>query len=220
MLGLHCELEGIPYCSIDSSEQPYDNPHFTLAHAICDQLGLLPRHLAYALQPFSSYRPQGEMDDYTVSQILAGVSVTHDGLRQRYIKERLKDAFIADLGQLVNQKGRAVCLFDSFERLSAEEEDWLLDTLLRPVEKGKLKNVMIVTAGHRWPKINNWEWEQNTYLVDGLPKMNAEHIKLYAEKLKIKVTDEEAKFYLKASAGIPLHMAMMIHNLRNVSEVA
>lgn len=221
MLGFQCELEGIPYCSIDSRGQPYDNPHFTLALAMCDQLGLSPRHLAHALQPLSVYRPQAEMDDsYVVSQILAGVSVTHDGLRQRYIKERLRDAFIADLGQLVEQKGRVVCLFDSFERVSAEEEDWLLDTLLWPAAKGKLKGVMIVTAGHRWPTVDNWEWKQYTYLVDSLPSMNVEHIKIYAEKVNIKITDEEARSYWKASAGgIPLYMAMVVHNLRSLSEV-
>jgi|GEM_PF-1224943 len=221
MLGFHCEREGIPYCRIDSKGQVYDNPHFTLAHAMCTQLGLSPRHLAHALQPLSVYRSQREIDDpYIVSQILAGVNMAHDGLRQRYMKESLSDAFIADLGQLVKQKGRVVCLFDSLERLSPEEEDWLLDTLLTPVRSRKLKGVKIVTAGHRWPKINKRKWERNTHLVDGLSPMNAEHIKTYAEKLNIKITDEEAKYYWKASAGIPLHMAMVVRNLRTQSEVA
>jgi hypothetical protein len=221
MLGFHCEREGIPYCSIDSKGQPYDNPHFTLAHAMCSQLGLSPRHLAQALQPLSVYRSQGEIDDpYIVSQILAGVNITHDGLRQRYIKERLRDAFIADLGHLVTQKGQVVCLFDSLESLSPEEEDWLLDTLLTPVKSRKLKGVMIVTAGRRWPEINKRTWARNTYLVDGLSSMNADHIKTYAEKLNIKITDEEAKYYWKASRGIPLHVAMVVRNLRAQSEVA
>lgn len=221
MLGFHCEREGISYCTMDSKGQSYDNPHFTLARAMCTQLGLSPRHLAHALLPLSVYRSQGGIDDpYIVSQILAGVNIAHDGLRQPYIKERLRDAFIADLGQLVKQKGRVVCLFDSLERLSPEEEDWLLDTLLTPVKSRKLKGVMIVTAGHRWPKINKREWARNTYLVDGLSSMNAEHIKTYAEKLNIKITDEEAKYYRKASAGIPLHVAMVVRNLRTQSEVA
>jgi TIR domain len=221
MLGVHCEREGIPYCSIDSKVQPYDNPHLTLAQAMCAQLGHSPRHLAQALQPLSVYRSQGEIDDpYVVSQILAGVNITHDGLRQRYIKDRLRDAFIADLGQLVTQRGQVVCLFDSLERLSPEEEDWLLDTLLTPIRSRQLKGVRIVTAGHRWPKINKKTWGRNTYLVDGLSSMNAEHIKNYAEKLNIKITDEEAKYYWKASAGIPLHMAMVVRNLRTQSVVA
>jgi hypothetical protein len=215
IFGVHCEQEGIPYCSIDSKGQRYDNPHLTLAHAMCKQLGLLPRHLAEASQPLSIYRSQGEINDpYTVYQILAGVNVTQDGLRQPYIKERLRDAFIADLSQFVKQKGRVVGLFDSFERLSPEEEDWLFDALLTPVKRGKLKGVMIVTAGRRWPKIDKGKWERNAYLVDGLPSMSAEHIKTYAEKLNIKITDEEAKYYWKASAGIPLHMAMVVRNLR------
>jgi hypothetical protein len=221
MLGVHCEREGIPYCSIDSKGQPYDNPHFTLAQAICNQLGLSPWNLANVLRPFSVYRSPGEMDDpYIVSQLLAGVNVSQDGLRQPHIKERLRDAFIADLGQFVNQKGHVVCLFDSFERLSPEEEDWLLDTLLTPVKRGKLKGVVVVTAGRRWPEINKSKWERNAYLIDGLPPLNAEQIKAYAEKLNIQITDEEAKYYWKASAGIPLHMAMVIRNLRTQSEVA
>lgn len=221
MFGFHCEREGIPYSSIDSKGQPYDNPHFTLAQAICNQLGLSPCNLANVLRPFSVYRAEGEIDDpYIVSQILAGVNVTQDALRQPHIKKRLRDAFIADLGQFVNQKGRVVCLFDSFERLRPEEEAWLLDTLLTPVKRGKLKGVTIVTAGHRWPEINKSKWERNTYLIDGLPSLTAEDIKTYAEKLNIQISDEEAKYYWKASAGIPLHMAMVVRNLRTQSEVA
>jgi hypothetical protein len=222
MLAFLCEEEGVPYCSIDSRGQPYDNPQFTLAMVICDQLGLSPRHIARALQFLSVYRPEGEINDpYIVSQILTGVNVTHDALRQRHIKERLKNAFHTDLGQLVGQDGRVVCLFDSYERLSEEEEEWLLDTLLWPIASGKLRGVTIVTTGHRWPKINKWEWEKNAHLIDGLPRMDAEHIKMYAEKLDIKITDDEARHYWKASGGgIPYYMALVINNLRAVSEVA
>lgn len=214
MLGFHCEREEIPYCSIAFGGQPYDKPHFTLAHAICNQLHLLPRHLAHAVQGLSINKPQ-EMDDSYISEILDGVSVTHEGLNQRYMKERLRDAFISDIRQLVEQKGPTVCLFDGFERISAEEEDWLLDALLWPVSRGLLQHVMVVTAGTRWPRISEWEWEQKAYFVDGLPKMNPEHIKLYAERLNLKITDEEANIYWKASArGTPLHMALVVRNAR------
>jgi hypothetical protein len=221
IFGVHCEQQGVPYCSVDARGQPYDNPHFTLAVLICDQLGVTPRHLAHALQYLSANGPQGNIDDpHIISQILAGVSVTHEGLRHPFIRERLKNAFHTDLGEVVKQKRGVVCLFDSFERLREEEEDWLLDTLLTPVKSGKLKGVRIVTAGRRWPKVNKWNWEKNAYLIDGLPSMNAEHIKTYAKKLNIEITDAEASFCSKFSAGIPLHMAMMVHNLRTMSEVA
>src|SRR6185503_2299395 len=216
MLACYCEQDGIPYCSIDSSGQPYDSPHFTLSRVICDQLGLSPRHLANALKSFSVYRSEDELDDPdTVSQILSGVTVTHDGLRQRYTKERLRNAFLDDLNELVEQKGVVVCLFDSFESLSAEEEEWLLEALLTPVARGKLQNVIVVTAGHRWPKVNTWEWEKNAHLINGLPLMKKEHIKIYAERVNINITDDEAAHYWRASGGgIPLYMAMVVHNVR------
>ena len=222
MLGFHCEEKGVPYCSIDFHGQPYDNPHVTLAHVICTRLRLSPRHLAQALQPLSTYRHEGEIDEpYIVSQILAGVNVTHEGLRQPHIKELLKNAFLGDLNEFVEQKGCVVCLFDSFERLSEEEQHWLLETLLKPVKRGELQNVMVVTAGEDWPDVPRWEWEQHTHLLNPLPLLKAEHIKTYAEKRNIEITDEQAEFCYRLSAGIPLHVAMMVDNLgRPLSEVA
>lgn len=199
LVRFHCEKKGTPWCWIDFRGQPYDNPHFTLARAMCDQLGLSPRNL---------------------TQVLAGVSLTHGDLRQRYMKESLNRAFLADLGDFAEKKGGIVCLFDSFEDISVEEEDWLLDTLLWPVARGELKGVMIVTAGRRWPKIERWEWEKCAHLIDGLPPMNVEHIKIYAEKADIKITDEQARFCWEASrGGNPLFMVMVVKNLRAVREV-
>jgi hypothetical protein len=211
----HCAVGGVPCCSIDFRGDPYDYPHFTLALVICNQLGLSPRHLAQAAQPFSVYKFEGEIDDpNTVSQILAGISVTHDGLRPRHIKELLKNAFLNDLNQFVEEKGPIVCLFDTFERISEEEENWVLDTLLKAVAVGTLKGVTIITAGQRWPSGSRWEWERNTHLLETLPLMKAEHIKIYAERgFNLKMSDEEARYYWKASAGIPLHMVMIVHNL-------
>jgi hypothetical protein len=219
MVRFRCEEQGVHWCWIDSRGQPYDNPHLTLALVMCDQLSLAPRYLAQALQPLSTYK--GDItNSYVISKILTEVSLAGEGLRSRYIKERLRDAFIADLNHFVEENGHIVCLFDSFEHVSAEEEDWLLDTLLRPIAGGKLKGVMIVTAGRSWPKVEKWEWEKCTHLVDGLPCLNVEHIKNYAEKVNIPISDDEAKYYWKASGGgIPLYMAMVVHNLRALAEV-
>ena len=221
MLGFHCEQECIPCCSIDFSGRPFDSPHFTLALVICDQVGISPIHLAQALQFLSVNRPQGQLNDpYVVSQILAGVNESHDGLRQRYVTERLKNAFFADVGDSVKQKGRVVCLFDNFDRLSTEVEDWLLESVLRPVVTGKLQHVIVVTAGERWPKIDEaeWEWKQNSHFLDGLPKLSAEHVKIYAERANIKITDEEAVRFWTDSGGIPLNMVMAVHSQSEASK--
>jgi hypothetical protein len=143
--------------------------------------------------------------------------VTHDSLRHPHIKERLKSAFHLDLAALVEQKERVVCLFDNVERLRSEEEGWLLDTLLVPVKNGKIKGVVIVTAGHRWPRIDSWEWEKHAHVIDGLPSMNPEHVKSYAQTQNIRITDEKAKHLSEFSAGIPYYMVLMVHNVKRVS---
>lgn len=199
LVRFHCEKKGTPWCWIDFRGQPYDNPHFTLARAICDQLGLSPHNL---------------------TRILAGVSFTHGDLRQRYMKESLNRAFLADLGDFAEKKGGIVCLFDSFEDISVEEEDWLLNTILSPVKREDLKDVMIVTAGRRWPKIESAEWEECAHLIDGLPRMSVENLKIYAQKVGIKLTAEQAEFCWKASrGGNPLFMGMVVKNLRDVATV-
>lgn len=230
ILRFHCEHKGIPWCWVDFRGQSYDNPHFTLAHEMCDQLGLSPRHLAQALQPLSIYRPveaeatthiRGDVtDSHVVTQILTGVSLTHGDLRQRYMKERLKRAFVTDLGGFAAKKGGVACFFDSFEDISAEEEDWLLDALLCPVARGELKGVTIVTTGHRWPKGERWKWEEYAHVIAGLPPMSVEHIKIYAQKIGVEITDEQAEFCWRACrGGNPLFMGVMIKNLRAVGEV-
>ncbi len=236
ILRFHCEQKGIPRCWIDFRGQSYDNPHFTLARDMCDQLGLSPRHMYQALQPFNtgqsvdaevaahaeaSTEVKGDViDSYVVTQVLTGVSVTRDDLRQRYMKERLKRAFITDLGDFAVESRGVACFFDSFEDISAEEEDWLLDALLCPIAEGALKGVMVVTAGRRWPEIDRWGWEKRAHLIDNLPSMSVKHIKVYARKVGVEITDEQAKFCWRASrGGNPLFMGMVVKNLQAVGEV-
>jgi hypothetical protein len=136
------------------------------------------------------------------------------------MKDRLKRAFVDDLGGFAAKRGRVVCLFDSFEDISAEEEDWLLDALLRPVARGELEGVTVVTAGRRWPKIEGWDWEMYAYLINGLPAMSVEHIKIYAKRVGVEITDEQAVFcWWACRGGNPLFMAVIIKNLRAVGKV-
>ena len=196
LMRFQCEKNNTPWCWVDFHGQPYDNPHFTLARAMCDQLGLSP---------------------YNLNQVLAGVSLTHSDLSQRYMKENLNRAFLADLNDFAMKKGGIVCLFDSFEDVSVEEEDWLLNTLMLPVRKGELKDVVIVTAGRRGPKIKRAEWKKYTHLIDALPPMSIENLKVYAQKVGVKLSDEQAEFCWKASrCGNPLFMGMVVKNLRDM----
>ena len=222
----HCRAEDIPYCRIDFHRESYDAPHLTLAREMCEQLSVSPRHLAEALLPLSAYGAKGEAraeiggdvtDSQIITQVLIKVSTTDEALRQDYIKQRLKRALAADLS---TAEGLLICFLDSFEDVSDEEEVWLLDALLHPVREGELENVIVVTAGHRWPKIEDWEWEEDAHLIDGLPPMSIEYITIYAERVGYRITEEEAHFCWRACrGGIPIHMGVVVKNLRAMGEV-
>jgi len=202
----HCREKDIPYSWIDFRWETYDAAHLTLAREMCEQVSVSPRNLAKALLPLSAYGAQGEAraeiggdvaDSQVITQVLARVSLTDEALRKDHIKLRLKRAFAADLS---TAEGLLVCFFDSFEDVR-DEEGWILNALLHPAREGELENVIVVTAGHRWPKIEDWEWEEDAHLIDGLPPMSIEYITIYAERVGYRITEEEAHFCWRACRG-------------------
>jgi hypothetical protein len=199
MMRLHCEQRGIPLCWIDFRKGVYDNPDFELTQVICKQLGLLSRNL---------------------NRILAGGSWAPLDLRQPFLKESLRRAFLADLRAFAKKKRGMVFFFDSLEAIRTEEETWLLDALLSSVKNEKLKDVVIVTAGHRWPKIEKRDWERCAHLVEGLPSMSVKHIKLYARKVGVRLTHQEAEFCWRiCERGNPLMMGTVVKNLQGKVDV-
>jgi hypothetical protein len=226
----HCRDRDIPCCWVDFRGKSYDSPHLTLAHEICDQFGLLLRHLAEALLPLSARgATAGEVSatiegdvigSKVITQILTSVDLKDEMLRQDYMKERLRRAFAADLSDLVGEKKLAVCFLDSFEDVTLEAENWLLDALLCPIREGELQGVIVVAGGQRWPKINDWEWEDSAHLIRELPPLSVKHIKDYAERIQVEISHEEAEFCWRlCRGGIPIFMGMVVKNLRARMEV-
>jgi len=225
----HCKEQGIPWCWVNFRGESYDNPHLTLAREICDQLGLVPRHLAEALLPFSASVTEVSVEVQEVSgskiitaggnviecqQVVMTVSAADENLR--YLRERLKRAFVADLADLAADKGAVVCFLDHFEDVSDEEESWLLEALLSPLRENELERVIVVTGGRRWPKIEDWEWEGCAYLLDALSSMSIDHVKEYAGRIGYDISDEDAHQCWRAcrEGRIPLHMGIFVKNLK------
>jgi hypothetical protein len=218
----HCRDEDIPFCWIDFRWETYDAPHLTLAREMCEQLSISPCQLAKALLPLSAYGAKGEAkaemgdvtDSQVITQVLTQIAPTDEALRQDYVKQRLKRAFANDL---LTAKRLLVCFLDSFEDVR-DEESWLLDVLFHPVRERELKNVIVVTAGHRWPKIEDWEWEGCAHLLDTLSTMTVDHVKEYAGRIGYAISDEVAHLCWRAcrEGRIPLHMGIFVKNLKAV----
>jgi len=228
----HCDEQGIPSCWIDFRGESYDNPHLSLAREICDQLGLVPRHLAEVLLPLSPLVTEVSAEVQEVSgskiitaggnvfesqQVVMTVSVVDENLPMRYVRERLERAFVADLADLAADKGAVVCFLDHFEDVSYEEESWLLEALLSPLRENELRGVVVVTGGRRWPKIDDWEWEGCAHLLGTLSSMTIDHVKEYAARIGYDISSEEARLCWQFSGeGIPLFMGVVVKNLKAV----
>ena len=230
----HCEKQGVPACWVDFRGEVYDSPHLTLARQICQELRLSPRNLAEALWPISarafgardvSVSVEGDVtsstivtaggDVYQCEQVVIQISPTDQNLRQRYTKDRLKQAFGADLGELAAAKRKVVCFFDSLEDISDEEEDLLLEVLLCAIAAGKLGDVIVVTAGRRWPPDpEEWGWGRHAHMVSTLPLMGKQQVKEFAGRVGYEITEAELEFCWRAcQGGIPLHMGMVVKSL-------
>jgi len=231
----HCEDQGIPSCRVDFRGGPYDSPYLTLARQICQELRLSPRHLAQALWPLSAYavgaqgisvRVEGDVtnstiitaggDVYQCEQVVIHVNPSDQNLRHPYVRDRLRQAFSADLGELAAARGRVVCFFDSLEDISGEEEGWLLEALLCPAVEGELKGVMVVTAGRQWPPELDWDWEHHAHLVPKLPLLGKQQVKEFASRVGARLSDEVAEAFQRGGMGIPNLICPMIKNLAEV----
>jgi hypothetical protein len=217
----HCQANSIPCCYVDFwSPDSYDAPHLTLAREICEQLGLVPKHLADAVRPLSTRGAGGKAstviygnvtDSHIVTQVLFNVSLTEELLHKGHLKQRLKRAFADDLSAA---EGPLICLFDTFENVSSEEEIWLLEALFQPVRDGKLKHVVVVTGGIRTPRISVWEWKNDTHLIKDLPPLTKEHIRDLGRRLGRELSDEDVQAAWRFSQeGIPQLVGMLVKNL-------
>ena len=216
----YCRAQEVACATVDFFAQPHDAPYLTLAREICEQLGIVPRHVAEAVAPLAAQGAGGvaqtQIDgdvvgSQVITQVLVQVSLSHEALQKDYLKQRLKRALAEDLG---TADGRLVCLFDTVDSIGEDEEAWLLDALLRPVREGALAQLVVITAGRCWPDINDWEWEDNAHLIYDLPPLTEQDIQEFARRLGYDISDKQAEFYWQASrGGLPVMMGIVVKNL-------
>jgi hypothetical protein len=233
-----CEEQGVPCVYIDFRGGPYDQPHFSLAREICLGLGLTPRRLLDVLEAHNllhggstGIRVEGQAKDLRVSKVAGGhiiepsqiainLTVSAEVLSQRWVQDQMNRAFLDDLGELVAEKGQAVCLFDSIEQVGDEEERWLIEILLGAVRQGRLPGLIVVTAGRRYPYLEeDWEWEDIAVFRSQLQPFSEEHIKEYAERVGMTISDEQAReYWLMCKGGVPILTGLIIRNLAQARE--
>jgi hypothetical protein len=149
------------------------------------------------------------------------LTVSAEVLRQRWVQDQMNRAFLDDLGELLSEKGQAVCLFDSIEQISDEEERWLIEIMLFAVREGQLPGLIVVTAGRRYPSLeDSWEWEDIAFFRSQIKPFTEKHIKEYAKRVGMAISDEKAReYWLMCKGGVPILMGLTIKNLAQAREV-
>ena len=234
-----CEEQGVPCVYVDFSGEPYDQPHFSLAREICLGLGLTPQHFLGVLEAHNllggggvGISVEGQARDLRVGRVAGGhiiersliainLTISAEVLRHRWVQDQMNRAFLNDLGELLAEKGQAVCLFDSLEKVSNEEERWLIELLLCAVREGQLPGLIVVTAGRRYPSLeDDWEWEDVASFRPQIKSFTEMHIKEYAERVGMTISDEKAReYWLMCQCGVPILMGLTIKNLAQAREV-
>jgi hypothetical protein len=231
-----CEGEGIPCVYINFEGESYDQPHFSLAREICLGLGLKPQPFPGVLEAHNllggggtGISFEGRARDLRVdkaagghiierSQIAINLTVSAELLRQRWVRDQMNRVFLDDLSELLAEKGKAVCLFDSLEQADDQEELWLIRILLGAVREVQLPGLIVITAGRRYPDLEaDWEWGDIALYRPEISLFTEKHVKEYAERKGMAISDEKAReYWLMCKGGVPILMGMVIKMARVV----
>lgn len=214
---------------------PYPHPHYALAHEISTKIGVSLKNFDSVLGKINGFasvsqtigvKVESEMHDLTLNDV-AGGNIIKDSVvynlspeqdeifKQRWFKEKICEAFLSDISTHINEKGSCVCFFDTFEDVGANEEEWLIKTLLESIRTKKLKNLIVVIAGKRLPYFeNSWDWESHIVTLDKLPNMSREIIKEYGVRIGVKLSDQDIDLCFRASrGGIPFYVSLIVKNI-------
>lgn len=173
----HCRQYDVPAMHVDFRDRRAHD-YLSLVRLARDQMGA--RHFNPLTEiinkftsldvniAFESTRPAGAVDvsvgdisGISGQVIIAGGDVIKDNqfyiqadsdMARRAAKIRINDAFFACLAKLL-EEGPAVCLFDSYEDVTPEADQWLSDHLLFRMAEGQLPNVLAIIAGRETPDL-------------------------------------------------------------------
>ena len=225
----HCAEHGVPTMHVDFRDRrPHD--YLSLVRLARDQMGAeYFNPLTAAINNFTSVNVkissggEGGGVDVAASQgasaqiggDVAGRDIIKDNqfyiqadseMARRAAEIQINDAFFACLAKLVEVKGHAVFLIDSYEDVISEADRWLKDYLLARVPMGGLAKVILIIVGRKAPDLGP-EMKEHVART-GLDLFNEDDVKEYIVDRR-KITDLDLSTVFKTSGGQPGLLAKM-----------
>ncbi|KAB8143073.1 hypothetical protein F8S13_12625 [Chloroflexia bacterium SDU3-3] len=149
---------------------------------------------------------------------------TSDPLIRRAIEDRITSVFFECLADL-SQQQRAVFLFDSYDRLSSDDDGWaaspvnrwVVGELLARMRDGRLPNVIAVLAGRRAPSFGV-EWNDVLGRIS-LDALSDDDVRVYLRERRGLgvITDAEMLRLSQAIGGNPSVMGIVGDNLEQAN---
>lgn len=124
---------------------------------------------------------------------------------RRAAEIQISDAFFSCL-QEVLKNSPVVFLFDSYEDITKEADQWIKDFLLPRVAEGTLKTVLVIVAGRTVPELSA-DMKQ-LIAKTGLTLFTEDHVKEYIQA-KRKLSGLDLSTIFKTSGGYPGLLAKM-----------
>jgi len=124
---------------------------------------------------------------------------------RRAAEIQINDAFFSCLGEVL-KKTSIVFLFDSYEDITKEADQWIRDYLLPRVAEGSLGKVLVIIAGRGVPELDA-DMKQ-LIAKTGLTLFTEDHVKEYIQA-KRKLSGLDLSTIFKTSGGYPGLLAKM-----------
>ncbi|MBI4771028.1 MAG: hypothetical protein HY784_11635 [Chloroflexi bacterium] len=225
----YCEENHIPAMYVDFRDhRAYD--YLSLVRRARDQMGIeYFNPLTAAINSFTNvnitFSTAGGAGSVNISEVsgsasieaqdVAGRDIIKDNqfyiqadseMARRAAEIQINDAFFACLKKVLEGKGRAAFLFDSYEDITTEADRWLRDYLLPHISGGELPDTVAVIAGRTAPAVDA---QLKQYVArTGLDLFTEEHVQEYIrDRRKIDGLDLSTVF--KTSGGYPGLLAKM-----------
>ena len=123
---------------------------------------------------------------------------------RRAAEIQINDAFFSCLAEVL-KKQPVVFLYDSFEDVTKEAEQWIRDYLLPHLAEGSLSRLIVIVAGRTVPQLDDIK---QLVAKTGLTLFTEDHVKEYIQT-KRKLTGLDLATIFKTSGGYPGLLAKM-----------
>jgi len=140
------------------------------------------------------------LDDYSP------VWADSDMERQR-AEHQINNAFFECLSRLMNDKGRAVFLFDSYEVAPPDVARWLMKELLPRMRDGQLEQLVVIITGRKTPDLTDAD-VKDLVVETTLSPFGEDYVREYFEERR-KISGLDLRTIILTSGGVPGALAMM-----------